>query len=198
MSREGDYNYSTIGDHALQATNQHEYLAGHQYDHIVNHGLAHFGDNIYAGAGAAIHQLQHHVARLWIRALLVLVFGLLLQLGIFSALKTHERTQDNRRQSEQQRQEVATWLTRLTFDEKQIQTFETRSAGTGKWLLQSDEFRNWLTGDEPALWLSGARKLLSAIRIPTSDRYSFILSWRWQDRSHVSTGDSVNPTQLAL
>ena len=62
-------------------------------------------------------------------------------------------------QEQQQRRAIADWLSPLNFWTKQNDTFDRRQEGTGKWLLDSDEFRDWLSGTGNTLWCPGIRMI---------------------------------------
>ena len=55
------------------------------------------------------------------------------------------------------RRAIADWLSPLNFFQKQIDVLNRRHPGTGQWLLDSSEFRDWLSGAEQTLWCHGIR-----------------------------------------
>ncbi|KAL8827623.1 MAG: hypothetical protein Q9191_003073 [Dirinaria sp. TL-2023a] len=59
--------------------------------------------------------------------------------------------------NDQRHQEVLRWLSPLNPESKQIDVLSRRHEGTGRWLLESDEFESWLTGDKRLLWCPGIR-----------------------------------------
>lgn len=50
---------------------------------------------------------------------------------------------------------VSDWLSESDFGEKQSECLGKRQAGTGKWFLDSAEYRNWLTTSSQVLLCSG-------------------------------------------
>ena len=56
-------------------------------------------------------------------------------------------------------QEVLRWLSPLNPASRQIDVLSRRQAGTGKWLLESDEFNKWISGEERLLWCPEIRKI---------------------------------------
>jgi len=52
-------------------------------------------------------------------------------------------------------EEVLDWISTLDFRAKQNDTIGRRQEGTGMWLLEKEEFRNWLSGRERVLWCPG-------------------------------------------
>jgi hypothetical protein len=59
--------------------------------------------------------------------------------------------------------EISEWLSDLTFEEYQKELYKTCTAGTGKWFLESPEFKNWLEGGSRELWCPGNGTWLSYI-----------------------------------
>lgn len=62
-------------------------------------------------------------------------------------------------------QKILTWISTLSFEEKQTDILSKRHPGTGEWLLVQDEFRSWRNdvSDVPSvLWCPGISKLLHA------------------------------------
>ena len=60
-------------------------------------------------------------------------------------------------------QEILTWLSKMSFEEKQRDILSKHHPGTGQWLLDHDGFKAWRNGhhDEPStLWCPGIRKTL--------------------------------------
>ncbi|KAH0538021.1 hypothetical protein FGG08_005382 [Glutinoglossum americanum] len=53
------------------------------------------------------------------------------------------------------RHTIADWLSPLNFIQKQSDVLDRRHPGTGQWLLDSDMFRDWLSGAEQTLWCRG-------------------------------------------
>jgi ankyrin repeat domain-containing protein 50 len=53
------------------------------------------------------------------------------------------------------------WLSPLDFAAKQNDAFSRRQHGTGCWLLESPEFRSWLTTAGDVLWCPGIRESFS-------------------------------------
>ena len=58
-------------------------------------------------------------------------------------------------------QEIINWLSPLEFFSKQNDALSRRQEGTGRWLLESSEFRSWLdTPGKEVLWCPGLREYL--------------------------------------
>lgn len=57
----------------------------------------------------------------------------------------------------QKMRDIVTWLSPLNFWIKQNDVFSTRLEGTGEWLLEHDEFKEWLSGTYRTLWCPGMR-----------------------------------------
>ncbi|KAL8758457.1 MAG: hypothetical protein Q9199_001475 [Rusavskia elegans] len=55
----------------------------------------------------------------------------------------------------QQRQEILQWLSPLNFIRTQQDTLGRREEGTGQWLIDSSEFKNWLAGNNCILCCPG-------------------------------------------
>jgi len=58
-------------------------------------------------------------------------------------------------------QKILTWLSQLSFEDKQEDILSKHHPGTGKWLLDMDEFQKWRDGnlDVPSiLWCPGIRE----------------------------------------
>ena len=57
----------------------------------------------------------------------------------------------------QLRRKITEWLSPLNFFQTQNNTFRKRQEGTGEWLLESSEFRDWLSGSRKTLFCPGIR-----------------------------------------
>ena len=55
-------------------------------------------------------------------------------------------------------QKILDWLSPLNFFATQADVYRRRQAGTGQWLLESQEFKDWLNGTKETLWCPGIRK----------------------------------------
>ena len=107
----------------------------------------------------SIRNLRHHCQ----------LFNDMLSLDAMSlGVMTHTEMKEARREQREWHnakvnQEILTWISNLSFKEKQTDILSKRHTGTGQWLLDQDRFRGWRNGvrDEPsALWCPGIRKLL--------------------------------------
>ena len=56
---------------------------------------------------------------------------------------------------DQERQEVGNWLSPFDFSAVQQEIFHRSHAGTGKWLLESEEFQRWSSSHNDILWCPG-------------------------------------------
>lgn len=57
----------------------------------------------------------------------------------------------------QLRREIIEWLSPLNFLKTQIDVLNRRQTGTGQWLLESAEFKDWFSGSGTTLWCPGIR-----------------------------------------
>lgn len=57
--------------------------------------------------------------------------------------------------------EIANWLSPLDAWITHSDIFRRRQSGTGRWLLESEEFKHWVYGDEETLWCPGIREKTS-------------------------------------
>lgn len=61
----------------------------------------------------------------------------------------------------QERDNILQTLSVLNFQKKQRDVYARHSEGTGKWILESDEFQQWFKGDQNStLWCYGNRKYI--------------------------------------
>jgi hypothetical protein len=58
-------------------------------------------------------------------------------------------------QENQERQAILDWLTPINFVSQQHDFITRRQAGTGQWLLDSEEFQTWLNTDKQTLFCPG-------------------------------------------
>jgi Cdc6-like AAA superfamily ATPase len=58
-------------------------------------------------------------------------------------------------QDSQQRQAILDWLTPIDYAAQQQDFISRRQAGTGQWLLDSEEFQTWLNSDKQTLFCPG-------------------------------------------
>jgi len=61
----------------------------------------------------------------------------------------------------EENQKILSWLSHLSFEDKQKDIFSKHHPGTGEWFLNKDEFKEWRDSglDEPSiLWCPGIRK----------------------------------------
>lgn len=56
-----------------------------------------------------------------------------------------------------ERDQILSWLSRLNFWHKQNDYFSGRQQGTGEWLLDVQEFKDWIQGTTGVLWCHGIR-----------------------------------------
>jgi NACHT domain len=67
--------------------------------------------------------------------------------------RLHERQDDRERYEEHET--VLDWLTPIDYAPQQSDFIARRQKGTGQWLLESDEFQEWLTKDAQTLFCPG-------------------------------------------
>ena len=70
----------------------------------------------------------------------------------FDQQQTHRETLDR------ECMEAIAWLSPLNFRIKQNDVFRAYHPGTGRWLLQSTEFQDWLDGGTKTIWCPGIRE----------------------------------------
>src|SRR5271170_2757062 len=75
--------------------------------------------------------------------------------------------------SDDERQVIGSWLSSLNFQASQNEFIQRRRKGTGEWLLESREFKEWRDGTSEMLWCPGDGKII------------------FVTRSHVLTGQRV-------
>jgi hypothetical protein len=56
--------------------------------------------------------------------------------------------------------DIIAWLSPLDFWKKQNDVFVKHQEGTGKWMLASKEFNDWLLGSGTTLWCPGIRMII--------------------------------------
>lgn len=61
----------------------------------------------------------------------------------------------NQRQDEQEREAILNWLTPIDYSAQQSDFIGRRQGGTGQWLLDSNEFQEWLTRENQVLFCPG-------------------------------------------
>ena len=61
----------------------------------------------------------------------------------------------NRRQDDKDRQTIVDWLTSVDYAPQQSDYISRRQEGTGQWLLNSDEFQEWLNQSKQTLFCPG-------------------------------------------
>lgn len=70
---------------------------------------------------------------------------------------------DAREKEDDERQKVLEWLAEqsgLNYDEDHDRIFKRRHQGTGNWLLESVQFREWIDAKQSCLlWCHGNRKI---------------------------------------
>lgn len=59
------------------------------------------------------------------------------------------------RQDDLERRTILDWLTPINYGDQQSDLIARRQAGTGKWLLNSDEFQSWLNENKQTLFCPG-------------------------------------------
>jgi len=56
------------------------------------------------------------------------------------------------------RQKILAWFSSLNFFPTQNDIYGKHHKGTGQWLLESQEFNDWLNGIKESLWCPGIRE----------------------------------------
>ncbi|TVY81967.1 Ankyrin-1 [Lachnellula suecica] len=97
-----------------------------------------------------------------------------------AVVQLHTR-QDNREEREE-RQTILDWLTPTDYAPQQNDFIARRQAGTGQWLLDSEEFHHWVEGDARILFCPGipgaGKTMLTSIVVQE-------LTTRFGDRSDI-------------
>ena len=83
-----------------------------------------------------------------------------------------------------ERHTITCWLSPLNFKASQNEFIQQLQAGTGLWLLESEEFKDWCDGTSETLWCPGDRKSISLDHRGWTS-HCFINSWCWKDHSCV-------------
>ena len=81
-----------------------------------------------------------------------------------------------------ERQTIASWISSLHFKLSHNEIIQQRQDGTGRWLLESKEFKAWRDGTSEMLWCPGDRELILRDRIWLSLTLS---SWYRKDYPRV-------------
>lgn len=66
--------------------------------------------------------------------------------------------QEKLRALNSEERDLVHWLSPLDFSSKQSDALSRRQEGTGRWLLESNEFRSWLETAGRVLWCPGMRE----------------------------------------
>lgn len=76
-----------------------------------------------------------------------------------SISKVHlSQEQEKLRALSSEERDLVNWLSPLDFFSKQSDALSRRQEGTGRWLLESNEFRSWLDTAGRVLWCPGMRE----------------------------------------
>jgi hypothetical protein len=59
-----------------------------------------------------------------------------------------------------ERDKIIEWYSPLNFFRRQEEIFRSRQPGTGGWLLESNEIKEWQSGTGKTLWCRGIRELI--------------------------------------
>ncbi len=94
-------------------------------------------------------------------------------LGVITHTEMREARREQREwHNDVENERILTWISNLSFEEKQRDILSKRHPGTGEWLLRQDRFMAWQNGvlDGPStLWCPGIRKLLPTSSIALLD-----------------------------
>jgi hypothetical protein len=85
-----------------------------------------------------------------------------------------------------QRHELAHWLSGINVSDKQRVTYNTVSPGTGQWLLNHPDFKHWRDEEDCSsriLWCHGDGTVDFLLLKPFSHILCF--SWCWEDEPYV-------------
>ncbi|KAI0509002.1 hypothetical protein F5B22DRAFT_376084 [Xylaria bambusicola] len=105
-----------------------------------------------------VHELQGRIGG--ILESCNLLVGMLNEQNIIKLVKGQERQEQREQAREGQdqkriQQHVLNWLTPLNYSAQQLDLTSQRQAGTGQWLLDSTEYRHWLSAKQEALFFPG-------------------------------------------
>ena len=70
------------------------------------------------------------------------------------------REEQQLRHQAKENESILTWLSQLSFEDKQKDVLSKHHPETGRWFLELDEFQKWRDGDpdtSPILWCPGMR-----------------------------------------
>lgn len=62
------------------------------------------------------------------------------------------------RVTEKEKQDIVAWLSPIDSLQIQSNIFARHEVGTGRWFLESLEYKQWVAGEYKTLWCTGDRK----------------------------------------
>ncbi|KAF2141322.1 uncharacterized protein K452DRAFT_38103 [Aplosporella prunicola CBS 121167] len=87
-----------------------------------------------------------------------------------SEIKLVQKSQQSR-ELQREAQNIINWLSEVNFLATQAAVLARRTEGTGQWFLESNEFRQWVAGDNKVLWCPGDPGVGKTILAATSVDY---------------------------
>src|ERR1700735_145422 len=61
---------------------------------------------------------------------------------------------------DQERRQIADWLSSLNFKASQLEFLSQQQHGSGEWMLNSPKFEDWRDGISKTLWCPGDREIV--------------------------------------
>jgi hypothetical protein len=105
----------------------------------------------------------------------------------------------NRRQDDQDHRVIVDWLTPVDYAPQQSDFISRRQEGTGKWLLNSNKFQEWLNQSKQTLFCQGipgsGKTIITSIVIELS---SYRNSKMTASRTCTATSDGSTSRSLKI
>jgi hypothetical protein len=96
--------------------------------------------------------------------------------------------------SAQRRLEILNWVSAILYGDHHSSAKEGLLEGTGEWLLQKEEFRNWKASQQSTiLWLHGIRESASLLVVPCLDSDNVLIAGAGKTKLvYASTEEAVH------
>lgn len=62
------------------------------------------------------------------------------------------------RKRDQEAEQILAWMSPTSFQARQADVLQSVEPGTGKWFLETKNYRDWLAGHVNLLWCPGIRE----------------------------------------
>lgn len=148
-------------------------------------------DYINDGHNKTIKKMQDvrlHLSTLISERTVLLLIVIVIAIGSQMWWNYSTTIQQHREADQKLQNDIANWLSPLEYSHKQNDMFDLRYPGTGKWLLESSRFNDWLSGSNQTLVLEGMRKplTLSMFFMSIDNHLTALYSWCGEKCSGVS------------